>query len=1080
VAGVCDTGPMSSQGGEGLIGRDHPAGVLRAEIGRAVDSHGGLVLVTGEAGIGKTALVTGAAEEARRHDALVLSGACWDSDSAPGFWPWVQVVRGLRRAGTPEEWAAAEVAGGKGLGVLLGEVPTGAPDLSSEQGGEPVEAFQLYDAVTTALVSVSQRRPVVVVLDDLHWADTASLRLLEFAAQHIWFERLLLVGTYRDVEVESAGHPLEPLMPPLVAKATTVTLTGLDRDEVGALIARTAGIQPDPELVAEVHRRTGGNPFFVEQMARLWRADGSVMVAPGVRDAVRRRLSLLPAPVVELLTVASVLSQEFHARALAACTTSPVAEVDRLLDRAVTARLVVALGGGRFAFAHDLVRETLYDALDEPDRRRWHASVVRAVDRSAALAELLFPADVARHAYLAGAALEPARTVQLLVAAAHDASARLASEEATGHFRRALEVVEDPARRVKVSLELAQELYFAAGARDEAWRQFQEAAALARQLDDPELLARVALTLYRHELPVNGTTLPSDELLREAHRRLVGGADAALPTEQLIRDLVASTELLARRGSDDEALTFSLLARHNTIWGLGTAREREALTTEMGEVARRSGDRNTELFAASLRWVALVELGDPRYYRQLQTFVALSDRVDVPRFRMASAVDRSIIAALRGEFGTAEALLAELPTVPEHDHPDFAFMGHHLRWALRLLCGRFAEIDEQLRELGERDHPHLGLLRSITAVEQGDAEPALRYLAEVSAAGTPYPRYLMPLLLRLQAQAAAATRDPLLGEQARGALVPYRGEWVVCLYGCDISGPVDLWIAVVDAAQEHWDDAVAGFASARDAADRLQARPWSVMARAGLAHALAGRGASGDAAAAETLRQELLREAAALGMPQIVERLRHHAGAEADRRTATAVEGAAGASVPAAAEFRRDGAVWRLGYGGRVVHLPDAKGLRDLHLLLSRPGVAIPAVELLDPAAGPELVTARRMGGDPILDEEAKARYRRRLTELDEAIDRAAATGDDGRAVALDQEREALLGELRAAAGLAGRSRRLGDEAERARKTVTARIRDLLRKLDERHPELAAHLRGAVSTGAACRYAPDHPIPWRL
>jgi hypothetical protein len=1057
---------MGSQGGEGLIGRDHPAGVLRAEISRAVDSHGGLVLVTGEAGIGKTALVTGAAEEARRH------------------------------------------------GVLLGEVPSGAPDLSSEQGGEPVEAFQLYDAVTTALVSVSQRRPVVVVLDDLHWADTASLRLLEFAAQHIWFERLLLVGTYRDVEVESAGHPLEPLMPPLVAKATTVTLTGLDRDQVGALIARTAGIQPDSELVAEVHRRTGGNPFFVEQMARLWRADGSVVVAPGVRDAVRRRLSLLPAPVVELLTVASVLSQEFHARVLAAgaetlvlrgataslleppgppdhpgATASlleppgpSVAEVDRLLDRAVTARLVVALGEGRFAFAHDLVRETLYDALDEPDRRRWHASVVRAVDRSAALAELLFPADVARHAYLAGAALEPARTVQLLVAAAHDASARLATEEAAGLFRRALEVVEDPARRVKLSLELAQQLYFAAGAREEAWRHFQEAAALARQLDDPELLARVALTLYRHELPVNGTTLPSDELLREAHRRLVGGDDAAVPTEQLIRDLVASTELLARRGRDDEALTFSLWVRHDTIWGgLGTARERETLTTEIGEVARRSGDRDTELFAASLRWVALVELGDPRYYQQLQTFVALSDRVDAPRFRMASAVDRSIIAAFRGEFGTAEALLAELPTVPEHDHPDFAFMGHHLRWALRRLRGRFAEIDQQLRELGERDHPHLGLLRSITAVEQGDAAPALRYLAEVSAAGTPYPRYLMPLLLRLQVQAAAATRDPLLGEQARGALVPYRGEWVVSLYGCDISGPVDLWIAVVDAAQEHWDDAVAGFASARDAADRLQARPWSVIARAGLAAALAGRGASGDAAAAETLRQELLREAAALGMPQIVERLRRSApgGSGGAPFAPSEDRAAAGASVPAA-EFRRDGAVWRLGYGGRVVHLPDAKGLRDLHLLLRRPGVAIPAVELLDPAAGPELVAARRMGADPILDEEAKARYRRRLTELDEAIDRAAATGDDGRAAALDQEREALLGELRAAAGLAGRSRRLGDEAERARKTVTARIRDTLRKLDERHPELAAHLRGAVSTGGACRYAPDHPIPWRL
>jgi predicted ATPase len=174
-----------------IIGREHPAGVLRAELGRAVDSHGGLVLVTGEAGIGKTALVTLAAEEARGRGALVLSGACWDSGSAPGYWPWTQVARALRRAATPEEWASA----GAAVGALLGEAVS--------EHGEP---FELFDAVTTALVSVSQRTPVVVVLDDLHWADAASLRLLEFVAQHTWFERLLLIGTYRDVEVDTAGH----------------------------------------------------------------------------------------------------------------------------------------------------------------------------------------------------------------------------------------------------------------------------------------------------------------------------------------------------------------------------------------------------------------------------------------------------------------------------------------------------------------------------------------------------------------------------------------------------------------------------------------------------------------------------------------------------------------------------------------------------------------------------------------------------------------------------------------------------------------------------------------------------------
>jgi hypothetical protein len=178
--------------------------------------------------------------------------------------------------------------------------------------------------------------------------------------------------------------------------------------------------------------------------------------------------------------------------------------------------------------------------------------------------------------------------------------------------------------------------------------------------------------------------------------------------------------------------------------------------------------------------------------------------------------------------------------------------------------------------------------------------------------------------------------------------------------------------------------------------------------------------------------------------------------------------------------FRFDGRVWTLAYGGRAVHLPDAKGLRDLHRLLGSPGTPIPAVDLLAPEGGEVVKAARRMGGDDVLDERAKASYRRRLEVLDEEIDRAAALGDDRRAAEYDRERAALLEELRAAAGLAGRTRRLGDEAERARKAVTARIRDTLRKLDHHHPELAGHLRDSVSTGASCLYRPDPATPWRL
>jgi tetratricopeptide (TPR) repeat protein len=1014
--------------GREIIGRDHPAGLLRAEVARAGDSHGGLVLVTGEAGIGKTTLVTGAADEARARGALVLGGACWDSDSAPGYWPWVQVVRALRRALGAQEWAAAEEAGGSALSVLLGD----------RAGGDPMVGFEVYDAVTTALVAVSHRQPVVVVLEDLHWADTASLRMLEFVAQHTWFERLLIVGTYRDVEVDTADHPLRPLIAPLVTKATTVTLTGLEREEVGALIARTVGHEPDTALVTEVHLRTGGNPFFVEQTARLWRSGGTVSaVAPGVRDAVRRRLSLLPEAVAHLLTAAAVLGREFHRHVLAATLSAPVPEADRLLDQAMVARLVVALGEGRFAFAHDLVRETLYDALDDAERRRLHATVVRVLDR-----DLLVSGDLARHAWLAGDELEPDRVVDLLARAARDANSRLAMEEGVGHVRRAYERTATlPRRRVTVGLDLVRELRHG-GEHEQAARVFEELVALCRELGDAELLTRAALTGYGYEEP--GARVA---LFREAYRMLAGkeweGSDGGLT-----RDLASRAIELARARGDDEALQAALWARHDAVWGPGSADERIDLTAEMMRLARREDDKGAVYFAASFRWVALLERGDPAYLDQYDEFVAIASSEGKPRSAFSSSIDQSIIATVNGRFDDAETLLERaIAGFSEHHqkHEHFAYMMGHLRWSLYLLQGRYEELPALHRMLDER-HPHGSLLAAISAAVTGDQETALRLLPADS------PRTYEALWLRAQAQVAAAAGGAELRERARAALLPYAGQWLISLYGCDVSGPVDLWLGALDAAEERWDDAVRRLAAAAESADRLRSRPWAIEARRRLAEALAARG---DRQAASALRRRVETEAAEIGM--------HVPG------------------VPETAnEFRLDGAVWVLGFGGQQVHMPDAKGLRDLHLLLGQPGRDVPAVEMLSPEGGAVVIAARRLGGDPVLDEEAKSRYKQRLVWLDDEIDRAAARGSAARVAELDRERKALIDELRAAAGLGGRTRRLGDEAERARKTVTARIRDTLRRLDESHPALAAHLRAAVSTGATCRYDPPPGMAWHL
>jgi hypothetical protein len=308
------------------------------------------------------------------------------------------------------------------------------------------------------------------------------------------------------------------------------------------------------------------------------------------------------------------------------------------------------------------------------------------------------------------------------------------------------------------------------------------------------------------------------------------------------------------------------------------------------------------------------------------------------------------------------------------------------------------------------------------------------------------------LLLRLRAHVAYLTRSPQECARARAELTPLAGQWLVGVYGCDIGGPAAYWLALVDVAESRVDDAAAGFRAAIRSAESLGARPWVVAARLGLALV-------SPAAEAASLRAAATEEATELGM-------RHLASERPVRLPPN--------------EFHYTGEIWSLTMAGETVHLPDAKGLRDLHVLLSSPGTEVPATRLLNPAGGAEVAASASLSGDEVLDATARAAYRRRLSTLDEQIDAATARGDDAKAAGLDEEREALLAELRKAAGLGARTRRLGDEAERARKTVTARIRDTLRKLDDRHPALAAHLRESVSTGATCRYQPAAPTHWRL
>lgn len=812
-----------------LIGRAGPVARLREAIDAAASGRGGLVLVTGEAGIGKTALVT---EATTGH--VVIGAACW-SDGAPQLWPWRQVVR-----------------------ALGAEFPLGDNE------------FTVFAAVTEVLLDACRDRALVVVVEDLHWADEASLRLLDFAVQHTKFARLLFIGTYRDDEK------------PLTVKAPAIVLTGLSQDEVAAMVPA-----PD-DVVDEITKRSGGNPFFVEQLVRLWQGGSLIStIPPGAAAVVQRRLSRLAPATVEVLRTAAVLGREFSASPLG----SPAG-----LDQAVAARLIRPLGDDRYEFVHDLVRAELHSG----------------------------PVDV-----------------QVFVRAGEDANRRLAWAEAARYYRHALEVAERD--RAEIALELGNALHALKDLRGS-----REALLVARTEaeGDPVLAARVAVAA---------------QLLDGDHDEAARGLSHT------------AVELARQSGAHLEP---SLTSRLGSIYGLGTAAERLAITDELVRLP------DHDVRVGAWRVLSLVELGDPRYLAEHQAFQAAA-RGGSPVLRHDAAVTEAMVATLQGRYDDARAAADTARDLGEHPYLDRM----HLWWLqqlyIALRAGAAEEAGKWLAEMRTDPPPFLALLTG----ELPEHEPG---------------RWLAPMWLRLRVEAAVRSGDRRLCARVRNAVAPFAGQWAVT-GTLVLEGPVDGWLARLDAELGDRDAAAARWASVAEAAERMGARPWAEEAHA----QLTGGGT-----------------------------------------------------------FRRAGGVWELRFAGRTAHVPDSKGLRDLHVLVGSPGAEVAATVL----AGGGVP-----GADPVLDDQARAAYRRRLTDLDDRI----ATASDSRAAELDRERQALLDELRAATGLGGRSRRLGDESERARKAVTNRINDALRRLEAQHPELARHLRESITTGAACRYRPAEPISWR-
>lgn len=1070
-----------------FVGRQAEQLALRDLLDRARSSAGGVVVLTGAAGIGKTRLADEVATQAQGF--LVVAVTCGPAGTAPPFWPWRQLLADLLRraeglrAQAEREWPAA---------LRLAD-PRRASDPVGPQPDHAGARAELYDDIVSLLAAAAgpPGRPLLLVIDDLQNGDPSSWLLLAHLVPRLRSLPIVVVVTWRTGDLRTT----DPVATALLRQARVIAVPPLEVDQLGSLLASVAGEALDPEVAAAVHRRTSGNPLLAQEVIAALQAGGgpagvgavTTAVPESIRAVVHERVAALPPGTGAPLVAAAALGLTFPVGVLGEACGLTVMEVLEALGPALSAGVLQTLGPAEGTFAHELVRDVVGELSTPAARARLHEQLARAFERRQAAGQPVEPVDLARHFLAAGptAAREARRYA---TEAGRRAMTMYAYEDAARWFTRALGVAgagmaEDGRATLLLALGEAQE---AKGDRAAARRTYLDAAATARAAGRADLLAAAALgmsgtvgfevAMLDHEqidlLREALATLAPEERARRASvmARLavaVSFLEGPEPRARLSTEAIA----LARLSGDPFALVQALAAHCDAIAGPEHVEARLELAGEIVEIGARTGQPPLELLGRRLAVVARLEAADiAGADREIRAFATRAAALRRPAYGWYVPLWRSMRALMDGRIDEASAAMADAERgAGESDSANAAMLTTTLRWVVLSELDHVEEIREMLATSGLEDFPGVWplVVRALCAAQLGQPAPAAALL-DTAAAHLPEAERdseWLPMLCQVSEVVALIGAHPVAA-WAYDSLLPFRSYLAVEGIGAAVRGPVERALGVLAAALGRPDDAAGHFQAALAQAEGMGAG--LIAARtlrdAGVALDDAGR------------LQEARRRYAALGVERRV--------AELDALLAAGPAAGAGEDL-AGNVFRREGEFWRLVHAGREVRLRDSKGMRDLGRLLAEPGRPFPAVDLAA-GAGTVLHDHAEEGlhapGDlgEVVDAQARAAYRRRLAELEEEIDDADRAADIGRSARASAEKDALVAQLAAAYGLAGRPRRAGDPAERARQAVTARVRDALGRVETAHPDLGRHLRRSVRTGRICVYEPDSPITWSV
>ena len=1040
-----------------LFGRDDALARVGAAIDRAVLGERAVVLVGGSAGMGKTSLVRAALHAATDPPAALDRGrgpllAAWgvavDGGAAPGYWPWTQVLGRLVRAVGPAR--ARELAGDDA--PRLATIAEGFGPAGDVEGSDR-ERLLLIDAAARWLAALATEQPVVVVLDDLQWADGSSLALLDFVARTPDRAGLCVVAAYRPDEL---GHPARDRMAALASAADHVHLRGLDRLSSRALIERTLGHPVDDEEAEAVHRRAGGHPLFVRELAlarsgRAMEPGGDQPLPVAIRETIERRLRALTDPTRRVLQVAAMAGNVLLPDVVAGALRVEPTEVAVAVEEATEAGILAVGPDGRDRFVHDLFRETTIATVPAADRATMHQAIGEALAVRRTRAGDVGPAELARHFAAAVAVDGTERAVEWALVAAGVERSALAFTEAAAHLRRLRGAAADAGRTIPdpllVEVLLAEaDANARAGNALEARGLLRVALDLGTRRDEPLWMARAALATTqlgarfssRRDEVLADLTGALDAIRGGDHLAVEAQLTAALARElqhSVAADRPRSHALseqalaLGRRAGDDATLHVCLLARHDVLWTPGQEEARAEVAEEVVALARRSGDAEHEAEGLLLLANAQLEHGSAAFEVTLQTCLAILDRLGQPRHRYTAETRRGCLALLSGWLDEAADRIEGAAELGERiREPDAG----NVRMSQRLeLVRARSDPTELIGFAGEAivhwtgAPVHAHAVAAGFCARAGELAQARRHVATVEALGgwRADSSYLSSVFVRELGQAAAALGDDGLCADLLAAVRPHAGS-------CGVNGAVVAFAG----SYAHTAGLLAAALADHDDARALLEQARATYARLG--------------AAAEAEVDEALAGLAGRGRSD------------------------AGGAAPATASMRRDGGLWHVAFHEERAAVPASKGLADIARLVGQPGVEVHVLDLMG--------SADRSGtAGPVVDRQALASYRARLAELDGEADEAARHHDLDRELRVAHERDDLLAELARVLDGEGQARPFANTpSERARKAVAGRIRDAIRRLEPALPELAAHLDRTIVTGQFCRYRADGAEAW--